>query len=380
MYDFSSVWAEISIDNIKNNLKIVRNNLKKSTKIMAVIKSNAYGHGLSKVAKILDDEGIDYFAVNSVSEGAKLIDEGIKVPILILKNIATDMIKDLLERNLIPTVCSTDIAEEINSYGKIKNKRFKIHIKIDSGSFGDGIPYNEFDKFFKKLKKMNYIEIDGIYCHLASSYSIKNDRVYWELKNFRVVLDYLLEKDVCVKFIHTANSPLIFNHPEAHFNMVRVGTALYGIPFINDSIDNRLKPAMTIKSKIMNIKKFKEGCIAGYGGYKKSSEPITIAYISTGYYEIPFLLYVNDLKVIVKGNYISLYGKPAMNYSCLDITKFNNIKIGDEVVILGEQQDKNITYLDITKSIGIDKVNSESICFLGNSVPYIYKEQNKFVK
>jgi alanine racemase len=381
MSGYGTVWAEINLDNLKDNLNIVRKRLDSKTKILAIVKADAYGHGLCEISQKLCNEGVDYFGVASINEGIELINCGVNVPILVLNTVLPEELPDLLEAGLIPTVNSISLAEIANSYGESKNRRMKIHIRVDTSAEGEGIPHKECPNFLKSLVEMEGIEVEGIYTHLVSAYGSEDELVHSQLNNFKAVIDFANENCIHIPFIHAASSPAIFGYLESHFNMVRAGTVLYGMPFVKDDFVSLLKPVMQVKSRVVCIKEFSDGFCFGYGVKYFGQKNLRIAHVSVGYADAFFLLGVDSLKVLIGGRFVSVYGKAGMDHIKLDISdnEMNDVKIGDEVVIFGTQKDETVGPFYVAQACGISKVNCESICFLGKRVKRIYIENGKVI-
>lgn len=380
MSKYGEVWVEINLNNLITNLSTIKAQLSKGTKVLAVVKADAYGHGIREIAKCLEKEGIDYFGVASVEEALQLIRAGVKCPILLLRNTLPHDIPYLFELGIIPSISNIVMAREVNLYGEIKKKKMKIHIKIDTGNDSDGILSNEYENFFSKLKNLKWVEIEGIFTHISTSYGEEDELVNKQLEEFNRAIDVAESYGIEIPIVHAASSPAIFRYPRAHFNMVRVGTALYGLPFIGDEdYIEKLKPVMEIKSQINNIRHYSGQCSTGYGSNKGELEDINIAYIPIGYADALYLLWANRLKVLINGHFAEMYGHAFMDHIKVNITELSDVKVGDEVVILGYNGQKHLQTLDLAEKCEIGKVNCEVIGFLGNRVTRIYIENGQVV-
>jgi alanine racemase len=382
MSGYGTVWAEINLDNLKDNLNLVRKQVDFKTKILAIVKADAYGHGLCEISQKLYNEGVDYFGVASINEGIELINCGMSVSILVLNTVLPEELQDLLEAGLIPTINGLSLAEIANAYGKSKNRRMKIHIRVDTSAEGEGMPHKECPDFLMRLSEMEGIEVEGIYTHLVSAYGPEDELVHSQLNNFKAIIDFANEHCIQIPCIHAASSPAIFGYSESHFNMVRAGTVLYGMPFIKDDIFvSLIKPVMQVKSRVACIKEFSDGFCFGYGVKYSRQKNLRIAHVSIGYADAFFLLGADKLKVLIGGRFVSVYGKAGMDHIKLDISEkeMDDIKTGDEVVIFGTQQDESIGAFYVAQACGISKVNCESICFLGKRVKRIFIENGKII-
>ena len=280
------VWAEINLDNLEHNIKEVKRNINKNTLIMAVVKANAYGHGAVEVSKVFLENGGDRLAVATLSEAIELRLNEIDAPILILGYTPKSQYSQILKYNLIPTIYDYEFAKALSEEATKLGVVGKIHIKIDSGLGRIGfLPSDETISEIIKISKLPNIEIEGIFTHFAKADEM--DKIYTRLQynRFIDIVNKLEDKGVYIPIKHVSNSAAIINMPEYNLNMVRAGIMLYGLYPSNKFNKNniKLKPAMTLKAKISNIKEVSEGTGISYGQIFVTKRKSKIATIPIGY-------------------------------------------------------------------------------------------------
>jgi alanine racemase len=254
-----TAWIEVNLFALKENLKKLRNCTSPGTDIMAVIKADAYGHGALKVAHLYRDERISRFAVALIQEGIELRENGINEQILIIGPILEEEISELIRYNLTPTISTYYQAKKLNDIAALHDKKLNIHIEIDTGMGRLGFIVNdETAPNIVKISQLPNISIEGIYTHLATADRLK-DLAYVEMQyeKFMTVLQQIEDAGVYVPLKHMCNSAATINFPKMHLDMVRPGTALYGLypgpeMAVNPKVE--LIPAMSIKAKLVFIK------------------------------------------------------------------------------------------------------------------------------
>ena len=241
---YRPTWAEVNLQALAHNFNQVKKAVPGGTKIMATVKADAYGHGLIPVAGKLSACGVDYFGVASIDEGIKLRSAGIKKPVLILGLILKEDIEPLFEYNLIPTICTYELAQALNSLaGKLKQK-IKAHIKIDTGMGRIGVGRDEALSLIKRISSFKFIEIEGVFTHFAFADTDKQFTSR-QIKSFNNLISQLKEEGINIPYRHTANSMGILAYRSSHFNMVRPGLVLYGL-YPKQNLKVKLKPVLSL--------------------------------------------------------------------------------------------------------------------------------------
>lgn len=336
-YDLSN-WVEISLSNLENNINEIRSVISGKTKIMAVVKSNAYGHSSVLIAKKLMTLGIDFFAVNSIDEGIELRKNNIKGNILILGYTDLLNIENVIKYDLIQTIVDYDYFLQIKKL-KLKNK-LKCHLKINTGMNRIGIKFSEF-KRLDKIYSCRKINVLGIYSHLSVS-----DSEDWmdisftkeQIKHFDECVNYLKNR-YNIGTVHLQNSYGLVNYSYLKYDYVRVGIIMYGVNSCNDSFMRtklNLKPVLSLKSRVVSIRKIKKGESVGYGRSYIADKDMRIGVVPIGYFNGIDRRLSNNLKVRVGKYIVKVIGRICMNQLMINISDTLNIKVGDIVCFIDE--------------------------------------------
>lgn len=362
-------WVEINLDYIKHNYTQIKENLDKDVKIGAVLKANAYGHGAVEVAKLLEEEKVDYICVTGLNEAIELRNENINSNILVMGDIPNDFIKLAIDKDIIITIFSHTYAKLVSKAAKDLNKIAKIHIKINTGfnRLGFDVDSN-ISNIIHDIYSLPNIYIDGIFSHLALK-DIKND--YDQYKLFKKCLDSI--KDINIPIKHICDSIGMVEHKNFNMNMVRVGSSLYG--YNSRKTNMKLKPAMTFKSKITQIRNIKKGQGISYDYTFIAPKDMKIGTIPCGYSDgIPRLL-SNKGFVSINGYRANIIGKMCMDQCILDLSSIKNVNENDEVIFYGDNGPK---LLDVSNLAQTNR--NEILSLVSRRVPRVYLKNNKIYK
>lgn len=364
-------WIEINLDNLENNIKQIKNIISSQTKIMAVVKANAYGHGMIEISKKLNQIGIYDFAVATLDEGITLREAGIKGNILILGYTNFNNIDYLLKYNLIQTIVDYEYAKRINQMD-LKEK-LKVHIKINTGMNRIGESYKNIDRLID-IYQMQNLEILGTYSHLCVSDSLKeNDKLFTnkQITNFFETVKRLQNLGYDTGKIHIQASYGILNYPELNCDYVRSGIIMYGV--YSDESENtkteiNLKPVLSLKSRITSIKEITQGESVSYGRIFKADKTMKIATVGIGYADgYPRNLSGKNAKVLVNENYVNIIGRICMDQLVIDVTNLSKIEDGDIVTLIGEE--RQIKAEEVAQKAGT--ITNELLSRLGKRLPII---------
>lgn len=362
MIENERAWALINLDNIRHNYLQIKKIA--ATEIMSIIKADAYGHGGFKVAKTLAEAGAKYFGVATCEEGINL--KGINAKILILGFTPENKLQEVIENNLEQTVFDFETAKKLSDIATKMKKQVRVHIKIDTGMHRLGFePIPETIKIIEKINCLPNLSIAGIFSHLAQS-DIPNDKfTYNQYEKF----NYISKNLSNIKMIrHLSNSSAIINYPEFKMDMVRTGLMLYGIsPFENNPLN--LKPAMSLKSQIASIKEIKLGESVSYNRKFTANEKTKVGIVVIGYADGYPRSCSNKANVIVNGKYAPVIGNVCMDYLMINLNNIN-AKIGDEVTLIGQEQNLSISAKDIAKIN--NTIPYEIITSIGKRIPRYY--------
>ena len=344
-------WIEISVANIKYNIQQIQVKAGDS-KLVGVIKADAYGHGAVNYAKVLDEQGVDTFAVATIPEAIQLREAGFSHQQMIVLGIAPEeSIADILKYDIISVVCELSFAEKLSEAAAKVGKTADCMIAIDTGM--GRIGYTHCDEStlveIKKIYSLKCLEIFGLFSHFATADAEDKGYAEEQHKKYDDFYAEITESGVAVKNRILANSAAIMEMPGTHYDYVRPGIILYGI-YPSKEVDRRgldLKPVMTVKAKIIYLKTIEAGASIGYGRTYKAPGARRIATLPVGYADGLPRLCSNKGRVIVNGYYAPIVGNVCMDQCMIDVTDIPDVKLGDTVIVMGEEGKLSVTADDI---------------------------------
>ena len=367
--------VEVDLKVLAENFKAIKAHIGKS-KVMPVLKANAYGHGLVRVAQLYEDLKADYLGVAVVEEGILLREMGIKIPILVLGGVWGNQIPLFLKHNLSITASSIDKLRQIDDTAAQMKTKALVHLKIDTGMERIGVHYYNAKKFLDAAYSYKNIIVDGIYSHFATSES--NDLTFTklQLERFNEVLSYLSKHSISQStnppIRHISNSGAILQLPEANFDMVRPGIMLFGVyPSKNIKKTILVKPALTWKSLVVYFKVIKSGNAVGYGLTWKPDHNIRAVTVPVGYGDGYFRSMSHKAKVLLNGKLYQVIGNISMDQIVVNIEN-DSAYNSDEVILLGSDGKKSITAEDLAEWSGT--IPYEILTNINTRVPRIYFE------
>lgn len=348
------IWAEIDLKQLVNNFSRVKDILKPSTKIMGVVKADAYGHGICQVAAQLIEKGVDFLGVATVSEAIELRHTFKKIPILILSEPDSDEAGLIDKHNLTQTVYTLDFVKKLSSASR---HCCAVHLKIDTGMSRIGLKPSEVPNFIEKISTYKNITVEGIFTHLACADDLANKLNKEQITIFKKIVEEMRPNLPALKFVHAANSAAVLNFPEAHFDLVRVGIALY-------------KDVLSFKARVAYVKTVAPDTPVSYGLRFVTKRETKIATVSAGYADGYNRLLSNLGKVLINGRAFPIIGTICMDMFMVDVTD-SSVKIGDEVVLIGRSDKQQITAQEIADLL--HTIDYEVLCNISKRVPRIYK-------
>ena len=363
-------YLEIDLAKIKDNFRALKKIIS-NAQILAVVKSNAYGHGLVPVSKAIEKVGVDYFGVDSIEEGLTLRKEKIKSPILVFGWPEPDLIEEAAEKELTLSVFDRDTVHRISKAGVKLKKPIKVHVKIETGMHRFGIYPQEVLEFFNYLKRSPKVVLEGVYSHFASVESKDKSYTFKQLGEFQKVTELLKKEGFEVAIKHIANSGAALSMPSTHLDMVRLGICLYGLfpaPELGSFFD--LKSALEFKSKIVSLKKVNGNEKIGYFGSFVTRVPTLLAVVPVGYAHGYDRKLSSLAKVLVRGKRAPVIGSICMSNMMVDVSGVENVEVGDEVVLIGKQGNEVITAGELAGLLGT--INYEVVARLSADLPRKY--------
>ena len=378
MTDEERVLALIDLDALEYNIKSIRKKTPEGTGIIGVIKADAYGHGSVEVAQVLLENGADWFAVAVVDEGLNLRKHGINAPILLLGYTPELRFEDVINNGFIQTMYSYEMAEKLSKAAVRLGKTAVVHIKIDTGMGRIGYRVNdEAADEIVRISKLPGIEVNGMFTHFAASDEADKAYTNMQFERFMKMDKMLKDRGLNIPVRHAANSAAIMDIDSMMLNMVRPGIILYGAypsdEVVKENLD--LRPVMSIKTHVSFVKEVEKGDCISYGRTYTAPDKRKIATIPVGYADGFIRAYAKEGKVLIKGKFAPIVGRICMDQFMVDVTDIDDVKINDEVVLMGIQGENSITADDIAKAL--NTINYEVFCTLSKRVPRQYIRNGK---
>jgi alanine racemase len=368
-------WAEIDLDTLAHNFRVIRERVGPGVRILAAVKANAYGHGAVECAKRLAREGVDWFGVALPEEGIELRTAGISKPILCLGGIWTGQENACIQQDLTPVIYRLDVVKALERAAMDAQKTVDIHVKIDTGMGRLGVRADEVPDFCTALKQFANIRVDGLMTHLASADDEEQtDFTGLQLQRFEQAVAAFRNYGFEPTYIHAANSAGLFAFAESRANLVRPGGTLYG--FVRDVLPANsetppLRPVMSLYSRIMLLKRVPKGAKLGYGGTFETKQDSLIATIPIGYDDGYRRAFSNQARVIVRGQFAPVVGRVSMDLTIIDATDVADVTLDDRVTLLGSDGDCSITAEDLGELAGT--ISYEITCGISSRVPRVYR-------
>lgn len=376
--DYYRVQANINLDAIRSNITQVKSKLRKDTKLMVIVKADAYGHGAVAVSKALENGLADAFGVAVIEEAIELRNAGITKPILILGYTPKEQFDLVVSHDVIQTVYQYEMAENLANEAIRQGKTAKIHLKIDTGmsrlGFSDS---TESLNTIKKISALKGIKIEGIFSHFANADEKDKSSAQDQIRRFNEFYKLLEQEGIHIPIRHMANSAGRMEFPEAEYEMVRCGILTYGIypsEYVNHDFIS-LTPAMELKSHVIFIKEVPAGTGISYGSTYITERKTKVATVPVGYADGYSRNMSNVGKVIIRGRYAPIIGRICMDYFMVDVTDMEDVSQGDTVTLLGRDGNCEISVEKLAE--WSHSFPYEMVCTVGNSkrIPRVYLGQ-----
>ncbi|OOM78079.1 alanine racemase [Clostridium sp. BL-8] len=372
------VYAEINLDAIAHNMKNIKN-LVKNKDVIAVVKADCYGHGCLDVVPTLLENGASRLAVAVLTEGIELRNHNIKAPIMILGYTPLYLGEELIKYDLEQTVYDLDYAKELSKKALNLNKKAKIHIALDTGMGRIGfLPTEKAIAAVVEICSLEGLDVLGIFTHFSTSDEENKDYTHGQFNKFINFNNRLAEAGIDIPLKHVSNSGAIMDMPETYLDAVRAGIILYGYYPSNEVKKENLslKPALTLKATITRVQEMDEGMYVSYGNTFRTERKSLIATLPIGYADGYSRLLAKKAKVIINRKFAPIVGRICMDQCMIDITDIGgNVKVGDEVIILGEQENLKFNADDFAEIMGT--INYEILCMLKYRIPRVYIKDGK---
>lgn len=379
MKTYSRVYAKIDLDAVAWNMEQMKKNLKEGTEMVAVIKTDGYGHGAVQVASML--ESYDYvwgYAVATLDEAVVLRAAEIQKPILVLGCIFPDQYWEMLKYEIRMNVYTKEMAEAISALAVEKGEQAYVHIKLDTGMARLGFSAEESSiEEIKEIAELPNLVLEGVFTHFAKADEEDKTFTMMQLEKFEWMTQRLEEEGVTFPYVHASNSAGIIDVRRADYNLVRAGIAIYGL-YPSEEVDKekvQLKPALSLKSHIAFVKDIPAGTPVSYGGDFVSEHQMRIATIPIGYGDGYPRSLSDTGYVLIRGKKASIIGRICMDQFMVDVSDIPEVKFGDKVTLIGRDQEEYLPVEKLSELSG--RFNYEFVCDLGKRIPRVYVQDGK---
>ncbi len=370
-YALNGPWIEVRLDCLLKNLSRIREKVGPTVGVMAVVKANAYGHGLAAVAKALEGK-VEFLGLHSVREGSVLREQGIQTPLLVFGRALAEEIPVALQMKLGLTLSSFEEAREISEQALRTHETATVHLKVDTGMGRLGIPYARAHSEIERIAKLPALAREGIYTHLATAEKVEDPFAEKQLTDFDKLLADLEAKGISFAYRHAANSAATFRFNSPRLNLVRPGLALYGIypaPCFETMV--RLEPVLSLKSRIVFLKRLAPGDSVSYGREFVAQSPTTIAVIPVGYsHGYPFQL-SGVGEILHRGRRFRIAGRVCMDSMMVNLGPEPEARVGDEVTILGTEGKETLRAEELASRA--QTISYEVVTRLDPGLPRFYR-------
>jgi len=364
-------FAEIDLGAIRHNVRQIRAAISSPTYVLAIVKANAYGHGAAKVSAAALAAGADFLGVAIPEEGAELRESGFAVPIFVISLTLPEQAQLLVDYDLVATVSTPEAAQALSDAAQRTGRRAKVMVKIDTGMGRIGIRPDQALNFIQELLYIPGLELRGAFTHLAKADSWDKTHAHNQLDEFQAVVNKIAAAGISLPWISAANSATIIDLTRGHFNMVRPGIILYGLPPSHEMRQRlHLLPAMRLKTKIVFIKQVPAGTTVGYGCTYTAPKATFLATLPIGYADGYSRQLSNKASVLIGGRRRQVVGRVCMDQIIVDLGPSCDAQIGDEVVLFGRQGNEEITVTELAELAGT--INYELVCAISPRVPRVY--------
>ncbi|NET01950.1 MAG: alanine racemase [Sphaerospermopsis sp. SIO1G1] len=366
-------WVEIDLGALTYNIKQLIKFLSPNTQLMAVVKADAYGHGAVTVAKTALEAGASWFGVATVPEGIQLREAGIKAPILVLgATHTTEQIQAIANWKLEATLCNpkqalifSDTLEMLNDISPVP-----VHIKLDTGMSRLGTDWHKAGDFLQLVRGLPHLKIASVYSHLATADSPDPTIMVEQHKRFKEAIAQIEARGINIPSLHLANSAATLVDRKLHYDMVRVGLAIYGLypaTHLDDQI--KLQPVLQLKARITHVKTIAKGTGVSYGHHFIAPQEMRIAVVGIGYADgVPRNL-SNQMQVLIRGQRVKQIGAITMDQLMIDVTSITDLQEGEIVTLLGQQETEQISAHDWANQL--NTISWEILCGFKHRLPRV---------
>jgi alanine racemase len=368
-------WAEVDLDALRENLSWIRHRIGPAVKILAVVKADAYGHGLKPIAALLMQSGADLFGVANLAEARAIRAVGRGWPILMLGPCLPDETESAVRDDVRLTLSSAAEARRVSGVAARLRRTVSVHVKVDTGMGRLGVDEDDAQKLARLLTRLPGLRLEGIYTHFASAEDDAESSAA-QTRRFRRVLAALEAGGLRPALVHASNSAALLHEPDAAFNLVRPGLLVYGIPpggrrALPPRLARQFRPALAFKCRVGLVKSLPRGARVSYGGTFTASRPLRVAVLTAGYGDGYLRAGSHRAHVLLHGRRCPVLGRITMDQTIVDVTPLRRVQPGDEAVLLGRQGREAITAAELAGWCGT--IPWEILTAITYRVPRIYR-------
>lgn len=376
--------VEIDLSAIRENYINIWKRVGDQVRVMAVVKADAYGHGAVRIVRVLHSAGCRIFGVTEVEEGVILRQAGVSGDIVIMLGVSEYAFDEVVRHGLTPVVFDLTMVKALSDYAERMNVKVGVQLKVDVGMGRLGIMPHEVRPFISAMESMNGVFLIGLLGHFPMADGPDHDKTLGMFREFESIVSQIPDSVRNDQIMHMANSAAMIRYSEAHLDMVRTGISLYGC-YPSDSEHDRtslsLKPAMSFKTRVIQVKEVPEGYGLSYGHIYVTDRPSRLAVLPVGYDDGYLRRLSNRGEVLIRGRRAPIRGRVCMNLCMADVTDLPGVTVGDEVVLMGRQESSAYSYSDEITADEVagrlDTNNYEVLCLFGNSNRRVYVNYDK---
>lgn len=361
-----SRWAEVDLDAVQANVRVLRGRLRQPTRLAAVVKADGYGHGAVAVAGAAVAAGADWLAVATAGEGVVLAEAGIKVPILILGPVLPTEVEPAVRAGLRLSLHDGDGLALVRAAAESCGREVPVHLKINTGMNRLGAAPAIGLELAKAIEDAPGVRLEGLWTHFADADNPASGNTARQLATFTSVLEQVRGAGISPELVHCCNSAATLLHPEAHFNLVRCGLPIYGYSPCGELPGLELRPALTWKARVVALHHLQAGEAVGYGGEFVATAPTRVATLSAGYADGYPRRLGGAADVLVRGRRVPTVGRVSMDYVGVRVDGVDGVEIGDEAILLGAQGEEFVGADELAAHLGT--IPYEVLCGIGPRV------------
>lgn len=337
-------WAEIDLDSIERNVQAFKSHIGQGVEVFAVVKANAYGHGAVPVARAALEAGASRLAVHRLIEAVELRQAGIDAPILVMGYTPPNGAEMAARWRLTPSLITLEFAQALSHHARALGIRLPVHVKVDTGMGRFGLLPAEVLEFIRSLHELPGIHVEGLFTHFSTADASNPTQTLAQFELFTQVISQLDQNGLRPPIVHAANSAAAMQYPQAHFQAVRIGIAMYGLrPSLEWDPPFEISPALTLKSLVTRLRELPAGSGIGYGRTFITTHSTRVALVPVGYGDGYHRSLSNKGVVLVGGQRAPILGRVSMDQIVVDVSHIPDVELDDEVVLVGSQGNERIS-------------------------------------